>query len=64
MERRTAAQRISVGLSPRRYPGGLEPVSQQVEAVAHSTATSAVSRPYIAGTETALAELLTDDLSG
>ncbi len=48
----------SAGLSTRRYPVGLEPVGQRVEQTARSTSKSAVSRRFVAATETALAELL------
>ncbi len=41
---RMAMQRVLAGLSTRRYPVGLEPVGQKVEAAAHSTSMSAVSR--------------------
>ena len=61
---RMAMQRMLAGLSTRRYPTGLEPVGQKVERVARSTSKSAVSRRFVAATETALAELLTADLSG
>jgi len=55
---RMAMQRMLAGLSTRRYPVGLEPVGARVEASARSTSKSAVSRRFIAATETALAELL------
>jgi transposase-like protein len=55
---RMAMQRMLAGLSTRRYPAGLEPVGQKVEAVARCTSKSAVSRRFVAATETALAELL------
>ncbi len=61
---RMAMQRMLAGLSTRRYPVGLEPVGQRVEASARSTSKSAVSRRFVAATETALAELLAADLSG
>ena len=61
---RMAMQRMLAGLSTRRYPVGLEPVGQRVEAVARSTSKSAVSRRFVAATETALGELLAADLSG
>jgi putative transposase len=61
---RMAMQRMLAGLSTRRYPMGLEPVGQKVEKSARSTSKSAVSRRFVAATETALAELLADDLSG
>jgi transposase-like protein len=61
---RMAMARMLAGLSTRRYPVGLEPVGQRVEAAARSTSKSAVSRRFVAATETALAELLAADLSG
>jgi transposase-like protein len=50
------------GLSTRRYPVGLEPVGQRVERAARSMSKSAVSRRFVAATETGLAELLAADL--
>jgi putative transposase len=55
---RMAMERMLAGLSTRRYPVGLEPVGQRVEQSARSTSKSAVSRRFVAATETALAELL------
>ena len=55
---RMAMERMLAGLSTRRYPVGLEPVGQRVEESARSTSKSAVSRRFVAATETALAELL------
>jgi putative transposase len=55
---RMAMGRMLAGLSTRRYPVGLEPVGQRVEQAARSTSKSAVSRRFVAATETALAELL------
>jgi putative transposase len=60
---RMAMERMLAGLSTRRYPVGLEPVGQRVEQAAVSTSKSAVSRRFVAATETALAELLAADLS-
>jgi putative transposase len=60
---RLALERMLGGLSTRRYPLGLEPVGTQVEQTASGTSKSAVSRRFIAMTETALAELLAADLS-
>src|ERR687887_381100 len=51
------------GWPPRRYPHGLEPVGTRAEQAAWGTSKSAVSRRFVAMTETALAELLTRDLS-
>lgn len=59
-----AMERMLAGLSTRRYGVGLEPVGQQVTAAAKSTSKSAVSRKFVAMTETALAQLLSADLSG
>jgi putative transposase len=58
-----AMERMLGGLSTRRYPVGLEPVGQAVEEVSRSTSKSAVSRKFVAMTETALADLLGEDLS-
>jgi putative transposase len=55
---RMAMDRMLAGLSTRRYPVGLEPVGARTEAAAVSTSKSAVSRRFIAATETALADLL------
>jgi len=57
-------QRMMAKLSTRRYRAGLEPVGAAVEASASSTSKSAVSRRFVAATETALAEMLAADLSG
>jgi putative transposase len=59
---RMAMERMLAGLSTRRYPVGLEPVGQRVEQTARATSKSAVSRRFIAATETALAELLSAPL--
>ena len=61
---RMAMGRMLSGLSTRRYGDGLEPVGQRIEAAATSTSKSAISRRFVAATETALAELLAADLSG
>ena len=61
---RMAMERMLAGLSTRRYPAGLEPVGVEVERAATATSKSAVSRRFVAATETALAELLAMDLSG
>jgi transposase-like protein len=60
---RMAMERMLAGLSTRRYPVGLEPVGTRTEQTATSTSRSAVSRRFVAATETALAELLGQDLS-
>jgi putative transposase len=62
---RLAMEKMLAGLSSRRYPAGLEPAGQVVEEAAAATSKSAVSRRFVAATETALAELMTrrlDDL--
>ncbi len=61
---RMAMERMLAGLSTRRYGLGLEPVGEQVNAAATATSRSAVSRKFVAMTETALGDLLTADLSG
>jgi transposase-like protein len=58
-----AMERMLAGLSTRRYGVGLEPVGTDIEQVATATSRSAVSRRFVAATETALAELLGADLS-
>ncbi len=55
---RMAMGRMLGGLSSRRYTVGLEPVGENVERAASATSKSAVSRRFVAMTETALAELL------
>ena len=59
-----ALEKMLAGLSTRRYAVGLEPVGQQVSETSSATSKSAVSRRFVAMTETALAELLSQDLSG
>jgi len=61
---RLAMEKMLAGLSTRRYPVGLEPVGIGVEQTARSTSKSAVSRRFVAATETALAQLMAADLSG
>jgi putative transposase len=61
---RMTMERMLAKLSTRRYRAGLEPVGAPVEAKAASTSKSAVSRRFVAATETALGELLAADLSG
>ncbi len=53
-----AMEKMLAGLSARRYPVGLEPVGEQVAEKSSATGESAVSRRFVAMTETALAELL------
>jgi putative transposase len=60
-----AMEKMLAGLSSRRYTAGLEPAGQAVEGQAVSTSKSAVSRRFVAATETALVELMArrlDDL--
>jgi putative transposase len=59
-----AMERMLAGLSTRRYRVGLEPVGTGVESRATATSKSAVSRRFVAATETALAELMAADLTG
>jgi transposase-like protein len=62
---RLAMEKMLAGLSSRRYTAGLEPAGQAVAEAAAATSKSAVSRRFVAATETALAELMTrrlDDL--
>jgi putative transposase len=61
---RMAMEKMLAGLSTRRYSVGLEPVGERVDETASATSKSAVSRKFVAMTETALAELLSRDLSG
>ena len=61
---RMAMERMLAGLSTRRYRVGLEPVGDRVEAESSATSRSAVSRRFVAMTETALGDLLAADLSG
>lgn len=60
---RMTLTRMMAKLSTRRYGAGLEPVGAAVEATSRSTSKSAVSRRFVAATETALAELMSADLS-
>jgi putative transposase len=59
-----ALERMMAKLSTRRYAAGLEPVGAPVEEACRSTSKSAVSRRFVAATESALATLLAADLSG
>src|SRR5260370_7029664 len=59
-----AVEKMRAGLSTRRYAVGLEPVGQHIAETSSATGKSAVSRRFVAMTETALAELLSADLSG
>jgi putative transposase len=55
---RMAMTKMLGGLSSRRYTVGLEPVGEKVERAASATSKSAVSRRFVAMTETGLGELL------
>jgi putative transposase len=60
-----ALEKMLAGLSSRRYGRGLEPAGTAVQDAAAATSKSAVSRRFVAATETALAGLMTrrlDDL--
>ena len=59
-----ALEKMMAKLSTRRYAAGLEPVGADVEATARSTSKSAISRRFVAATESALADMLAADLSG
>ena len=61
---RMAMEKMLAKISTRRYCAGLEPVGTAVEARSRGTSRSAVSRRFVAATETALAELMGADLSG
>jgi transposase-like protein len=60
---RMALDRMLAGLSTRHYGVGLEPVGARTEQVATATSRSAVSRRFVAQTQTALVALLAADLS-
>ena len=60
-----AMEKMLAGLSSRRYGHGLEPAGQPVQQRAAVTSKSAVSRRFVAATETALGQLMSrrlDDL--
>ncbi len=59
-----ALEKMLAGLSSRRYTHGLEPAGQAVKAQAAATSKSAVSRRFVAATETALADLMSRRLDG
>jgi hypothetical protein len=62
---RLAMEKMLAGLSSRRYTAGLEPAGQAIEDQAAATSKSAVSRRFVAATETALGKLMArrlDDL--
>jgi putative transposase len=56
-------ERMLAKVSTRRYGAALEPVGTTIAARSRGTSRSAVSRRFVAATETALAELLGQDLS-
>lgn len=56
-------ERMLAGVSTRRYPVALEPVGEVVTAESRATSRCAVSRKFVAMTETALGDLLAKDLS-
>jgi putative transposase len=60
---RMAMERMLAGLATRRYPVALEPVGTRAEKTATATSKSAVSRRFVAQTQTALAQLLGAELS-
>ena len=60
---RMAMERMLAKVSTRRYSAALEPVGSAVTARSRGTSRSAVSRRFVAATETALAELMAQDLS-
>jgi putative transposase len=60
---REAMGRMLANLSTRHYAVGLEPMGEQVTQRTRSVSKSAVSRRFVAMTESALAELMSADLS-
>jgi transposase-like protein len=56
-------ERMLAGLATRRHHAANEPMGEAVEAVSSGTSKSAVSRRWVRGTQAALDELLTRDLS-
>ncbi|MGH3183484.1 MAG: transposase, partial [Streptosporangiaceae bacterium] len=62
LERETMA-RMLAKLSTRRYRVGLEPMGEAITKRSRSVSKSAVSRRFVAATESALAELMAADLS-
>ena len=61
---RMAMEKMLAKISTRRYGSGLEPVGAAVEATSRGASRSAVSRRFVAATETALAELMAANLTG
>ncbi len=60
---RMAMDKMLAKISTHRYGAGLEPVGTAVEARSKGTSRSAISRRFVAATETALEELMAADLS-
>jgi len=60
---RVVLERMLAGVATRRHARTAEPVGGQVTAQATSTSRSAISRRFVTSTRTALAELLSRDLS-
>ena len=60
---RMALERMMAKLSTRRYGAGLEPVGEAVEAASGAKSKSGVSRRFVAATESALAELMSAQLT-
>ena len=58
-----ALERMMAKLSCRRYVAGLEPVGAVIETAGRSTSKSAISRRFVAATESALADMLGADLT-
>ena len=56
-------ERMLAGVATRRHARAAEPVGKQVVEQAKSTSRSAISRRFVRQTETALAELMSRDLS-
>jgi transposase-like protein len=61
---RVVLERMLAGVATRRHARASEPVGAAVQETATSTSRSAISRRFVASTRTALAELLSRDLSG
>src|SRR6476660_3653781 len=57
-------ERMLAGVATRRHARTAEPVGTQVDKEAKSTSRPAISRRFVRQTETALAELVSRDLSG
>jgi putative transposase len=60
---RVVLERMLAGVATRRHARAGEPVGAGVQEAATSTSRSAISRRFVASTRTALAELLSRDLS-